>query len=35
MGPKEGEIWRGTGLAANTDFTPLGGKCHFNQVKAP
>ena len=28
-GRKEGEIWRGTGSAANTEFTLLGGRRHF------
>ena len=33
-GRKEGEIWRGTGSAANTEFTLLGGRRHFKSKRS-
>ena len=32
-GRKEGEIWRGTGSAANTEFTLLNGRRHFKSKR--
>ena len=32
-GRKEGEIWRGTGSVANTEFTLLGGRRHFKSKR--